>query len=242
LGNTSSWLIKMSAVGFSYGERRILENINLTVYPGEIIAIVGRSGCGKTTLLRCIAGLRKADSGFRDAENGLRIAMLFQETLLQPWLTVAENVRLPAKIGKYDLNVMELLARVGLRESALTLPSKLSGGMRRRVALARALAQRPRLLLLDEPYSNLDEATAHRMYEDLLGLVLREGIGVVVVTHSLTEALRIASRVIILAGRPATIAADNELDKQVARLANVESVNRLRVHLRQILTDDIVDN
>jgi NitT/TauT family transport system ATP-binding protein len=131
--------------------------------------------------------------------------MLFQDALLQPWLTARASVELPGKIGGFRVDARDLLASMGLKDRENAYPRELSGGMKRRVALARALAQEPDLLLLDEPYTGLDEITAARMYELLAHVVAQRRLGVLLVTHSVHEAVRIASRVLVLSGEPATV-------------------------------------
>jgi len=188
----------------------VLRGIDFDLGDGEVLAIVGRSGAGKTTLLRLIAGLDRCFDGRIDIEGP--IGMVFQEPRLLPWRRTIDNVALalpgpphrPETLGR----AAEALAQVGLAGEHHTFPRALSGGMARRVALARALAIRPRILLLDEPFASLDEATADSLRDMAADLWRRHRTSVVLVTHDLTEALTLADRIIRLEGEPATIAAD----------------------------------
>jgi NitT/TauT family transport system ATP-binding protein len=191
-----------------------VDDITLGIAPGEFLAIVGPSGSGKSTLLRLISGLLKPDSGSvtvdglppDSARAEHRLAMCFQEPALLPWRTVRRNVRLPWELGRgkglADRSA-DLLRLVGLSQFEDRYPAELSGGMRQRVALARALNSQPTVLLMDEPFQALDEL--HRLHlNDELQRIWREtSISMVFVTHSVTEALYLADRVLVLTERPA---------------------------------------
>jgi NitT/TauT family transport system ATP-binding protein len=235
-------VIRILSLSAGYPGKKILEDVNLQINPGEVVALVGRSGCGKSTLLRCIAGLMTPTGGRIEKSKRVQTAILFQEALLQPWLSVREIIELPGRIGSFNVDSAALLRLVRLEGCGDLRPHQLSGGMQRRVALARALAQRPDLLLLDEPYSSLDEATRNFMYEELVGLNVSNGLTVLLVTHSLTEALYIADRVVVLAGAPATVARDLEVCEAKPRdMAQVHSTDFLvKCHeLRIIVQSDV---
>lgn len=195
--------IRVSNLGVAYGSNSVVERISFSVSEGEILALVGRSGIGKSTIIKCIAGLQPPQQG-AIVLNG-RTAVLFQEALLQPWLTVRQHIELPGRIRQFEVDASALIREVGLDGKALAYPSQLSGGMKRRVALARALAQRPEILLLDEPTSGLDEASASRIYSLISEIVRERGLATVLITHDVSEAARVASRVGILGGAPATL-------------------------------------
>ncbi len=199
----------------SYGESRVLGPINLHLTPGTITAIIGRSGCGKTTLLRCLGGLETPTSGgIKVGDGNVRqrdIGYVFQEPRLMPWLSVAKNTAFGLKGIKRqarDEAVAEALKLVGLTEAAGLLPKQLSGGMAQRVALARALAPRPALILLDEPFSALDPFTREQMQDHLLHLHGYYGATMVMITHDMDEALALAQRVIVLNGAPGKVIGD----------------------------------
>jgi ABC-type nitrate/sulfonate/bicarbonate transport system ATPase subunit len=195
--------IRVSNLGVAYGPTSVVERVSFSVSEGEILALVGRSGIGKSTLIRCIAGLEPPHQG-AIVLNG-RTAVLFQEALLQPWLTVQQHIELPGRIRRFEVDASALIREVGLDGKAFAYPNQLSGGMKRRVALARALAQRPEILLLDEPTSGLDEASANRIYSLISEIVRERGLAAVLITHDIPEAARVASRVGILGGNPATL-------------------------------------
>ena len=190
----------------------VLADINLTVREGEVVALLGPSGCGKSTLLRIIAGLDQPSQGQvtidGEALKGVdpRTAMVFQEPRLLPWKTVSENVSLGLR-GKSDsARVGELLDAVGLSGFADHLPKEISGGMAQRAALARALAGSPGVLLLDEPFAALDALTRLQMQDLLADVSSATGATVIFVTHDIDEALHLADRVVVLAGRGEGIA------------------------------------
>jgi len=188
-----------------YGERTVLDDIDLHIAPGEAVAVIGRSGCGKSTLLRLIAGLEQLDDGGLDVEaaadagkNEGGTRLMFQEARLLPWKSVLDNVALGLKDGAGRARAA--LATVGLAERADEWPSVLSGGQRQRVALARALVHAPQLLLLDEPLGALDALTRIEMQRLIETLWLRQGFTAVLVTHDVQEALALADRVLVIDG------------------------------------------
>ena len=187
-----------------YGEREVLQQVDLRIAPGEFVAIVGRSGCGKSTLLRLLAGLESADGGSISFDGSARtehqadIRILFQDARLLPWKRVLDNVALGLKGPDALERAREALAQVGLADRARDWPAVLSGGQRQRVALARALVHTPRLLLLDEPLGALDALTRIEMHGLIESLWRRHGFTALLVTHDVTEAVALADRVVLI--------------------------------------------
>ncbi|MEJ1231018.1 MAG: ABC transporter ATP-binding protein [Galbitalea sp.] len=206
-------------VGFEYRDgTRAVQDVSLDVRPGRVISVVGPSGCGKSTLLNLIAGLAEPTTGSvrwpgraeRGQAPGL-FTMLFQKDTLLPWLTVRNNVAFGLqylKIGKAErqARISRLLELGGLTDFADTFPNQLSGGMRRRVAFLTSVAPYPRMLLLDEPFSALDEPTRVALHGDVLSIVRELDMTVLLVTHDLAEAITLSDQVVILTRRPARIA------------------------------------
>jgi sulfonate transport system ATP-binding protein len=188
-----------------------LSRVSLTMAAGEIAAIVGGSGCGKTTLLRLVAGLDQASEGTISVDGEAidgphpAVGIVFQEPRLLPWLTVADNVGFGlADIARRDrqIRIGEMLARVGLADYAGRWPRELSGGQQQRVAIARALVARPKALLLDEPFSGLDAFTRASLHEHLISLWQESRPTVIIVTHDVEEAVALGDRVIVMQPRP----------------------------------------
>lgn len=195
---------RITVLGKSFGDRVVLDGIDLNINRGEVVALVGRSGSGKSTLLRILAGLTKADSGRADVDGHPTLA--FQEPRLVPWLSVVRNVVLgsPGRRNRAatEAKARAVLAEVGLEDRADSWPLTLSGGEAQRTALARALVAEPTLLLLDEPFGALDALTRLSMHDLLLRLFAERGFGVLLVTHDVGEAVTLADRVLVLdAGR-----------------------------------------
>ncbi len=196
---------------------KALEGINAEIAPGSFVALLGPSGCGKSTLLRLLSGLEAPTSGeifwgHAGKPAPGEIGYVFQDPTLLPWAGAAENVYLPLRlrgVGRAAAmpRVMAALAQVGLEGFEHAKPKALSGGMRMRVSIARALVSEPALLLMDEPFAALDEFTRHRLQDDLLALWRRTGKTVVFVTHSIYEAAYLANRIMIMTPRPGRIAA-----------------------------------
>ena len=196
-----------------------LEGLDLRVAEREIVAIVGPNGCGKSTLLRVISGLLAADRGdvmaYGSRVTGVdpRVGLVFQEPRLLPWRNVLANVALPLELAGVGLEEREARARETLQLSGLegfdgAMPAQLSGGMAQRAALARALVPRPDVLLLDEPFSALDALTRERLDAELLALWGQTGSTIVLVTHSISEAVFLSDRVLVMSGRPGHIVAE----------------------------------
>ena len=198
--------------------------LDLDVRKGEFVSLLGPSGCGKSTALRLIAGLAAPTSGTVEVSHhedetqpGRQIGFVFQEPTLMPWTSVAENVRLPLKLAhagatEAEARVKEALARVGLTEFAESYPRELSGGMKMRVSLARALVTDPDILLMDEPFAALDEITRFRLNNDLLALWRNLKKTVIFVTHSVFESVYLSQRVIVMTQRPGRIGAEIQID------------------------------
>jgi NitT/TauT family transport system ATP-binding protein len=203
---------------FGHGRRTTtaLENVSLDIAKGEFLCILGASGCGKSTLLSLVAGLDTVTSGSIRIADG-RPAVMFQEPALLPWLTVRRNVELPMRLHKLDTErrnqtVNRLLAMVGLIDFADHRPHQLSGGMRQRCALARALAQDSELLLMDEPFAALDALTRDQLHDDLNRIWQETGKTIIFVTHNVREAVRLGDRVVLMTPRPGRVAQTWEVD------------------------------
>jgi len=197
--------VEISGVSKAFGERQVLRDLELSIAPGEFVALVGRSGCGKSTLLRLLAGLEAPGEGrigfgaagaARAAHPDVR--MMFQDARLLPWKRVADNIALGLDGPDVLPRAREALAQVGLADRAHDWPAVLSGGQRQRVALARALVHRPRLLLLDEPLGALDALTRIEMHALIERLWLQHGFTAVLVTHDVAEAVALADRVLLI--------------------------------------------
>lgn len=215
-------LVALDRVGMNYrGEVPALDDVTLAVGEGEFVSLVGPSGCGKSTLLRIVAGLVSPTAGSalvagappREARRRVRLSFVFQDATLLPWRTAERNVTLPLEIGR--MPTAERLARaratlemVGLAGFERRRPRELSGGMRMRVSLARALAIDPQLMLLDEPFGALDDLTRQALNEELLRLWQRRGWTALFVTHNLAEAAFLSTRIVVLGSRPGKIVAD----------------------------------
>src|SRR5499425_134508 len=191
----------------SGGTLRVLGELAFSLGSGQVAALVGPSGCGKTTLLRIIAGLdRDFDGGVALPAHGT-LGMVFQEPRLLPWRTVEQNVRLAAPHAT-AAGLDTLFQTLGLKAHRNHYPGELSLGLARRVALARAFAVKPELLLLDEPFVSLDDALAQRLRAELALLVERHAMTTLLVTHDIDEAVRLADRVLLLSPRPARVVAE----------------------------------
>jgi NitT/TauT family transport system ATP-binding protein len=194
-----------------------LAGLNLDVRRGEFLTLLGPSGCGKSTALRLLAGLIAPTSGkiLRSDAGAREIGFVFQEPTLLPWATVAANVRLPLRLKNIESDenrVDEVLALVGLEDFRGAYPRELSGGMKMRVSIARALVTRPQLLLMDEPFAALDEITRFKLNDDLLALWRRLECTVVFVTHSVFESVYLSTRILMLTPRPGRVAAEFKID------------------------------
>jgi len=206
--------VALRAIRRTFGAVTVLDGVDLSISEGEFVAIVGPSGCGKSTLLRAVAGLDVVDSGSVEVQRE-GIAYVFQDAHLLPWRTVARNVALPLELRGTrgnDAAVARALADVELADAGDKYPGELSGGMRMRASIARALVTEPRLLLMDEPFAALDEITRQRLDERLRALWQAHGLTVVFVTHSIFEATFLADRVVVMSKRPGRIVHDGPVE------------------------------
>ena len=222
--------IVLSHLSKSYGTAAILEDINLTVEPGEFVSLIGPSGCGKSTILKLAAGLTAPSAGTVTV-NGARpeqlrkfTSFIFQDATLLPWRTVEENVGLQLELEHAPKSLRRektaaLLALVGLQSAARLYPRQLSGGMKMRVSIARALSTEPRLLLMDEPFAALDEMSRDRLNEEILRLKAEQQWTGVFVTHSVAEAVFLSTRILVLSAHPGRIAHQVAVDLPHPRTA-----------------------
>ena len=191
-------------------DKEILSNINLNIDSGEFVSILGPSGCGKSTLLRLASNLVQPNNGTvnHNLEEKLSIGFVFQNPTLMPWRNVLENVLLPLELNKKNSSkeeAMLLLERVGLKDKEKNYPHELSGGQMMRVSIARSLINGCNLLLLDEPFAALDEITRRKLEDDLLEIWKKEKLTVLFVTHSVSEAIYLSQRIIVLSSGPGRI-------------------------------------
>src|SRR5499426_1657293 len=225
--------VLLRAVGKSYANGVVaLDRLNLDVRPGEFVSLLGPSGCGKSTALRIIAGLSEPTGGSviwpqpdtpkETRQRAREIGFVFQEPTLMPWATVAGNVRLPLDLKHIDATtatprVAAALARVGLANFVGVYPRELSGGMKMRVSIARALVTEPMLLLMDEPFAALDEITRFKLNDDLLSLWQSLSKTVVFVTHSVFESVYLSSRIVVMTSRPGRVFTELAIDAPYPR-------------------------
>jgi NitT/TauT family transport system ATP-binding protein len=219
----------------------VLDAVDFDVPERSVVALIGPNGCGKSTLLRLVGGLLSADAGAVELDGtpvtgpDPRVGFVFQEPRLLPWRDAASNIAYPMEIAgwsrtRIDEQVRDLLGLVGLREFASSRPHELSGGMRQRVSIARALALGPSVLLLDEPFSALDALTRERFNQELVELWERTETTILLVTHAIGEAVYLADRVVVLSPRPGRVVADIEVDVDRAhRDAGIDTLGMGRV-------------
>jgi NitT/TauT family transport system ATP-binding protein len=203
-------------ISHRFGTLEVLDDVTFTVSSGEVVAIVGPSGCGKSTLLSILGGLLRPSAGQAELRGATPpasfnpLTFVFQDFALLPWCTVAENVEFPLLhtglgVAERQAIVVDALRRTSLTDFRATYPKQLSGGMRQRVGIARALAVRPAILLMDEPLSALDSQTRELLMEDFINLLADGAMGAVYVTHNLEEAVRLADRIVVLSRRPGRV-------------------------------------
>jgi NitT/TauT family transport system ATP-binding protein len=217
-------LLSLSGISkrFDNGTQAIAR-LDLDVAQGEFLSLVGPSGCGKSTALRIIAGLLRPETGtVTFAQPKPELGFVFQEPTLMPWATALGNARLPLDLsgrgrGEANDRAARALRRVGLAGFEGAYPRELSGGMKMRVSIARAIAAEPKLLLMDEPFAALDELTRQALNDDLLTLKDEDGLTVIFVTHSVYESTYLSSRVVVMSPRPGRVAADLALTPPVGR-------------------------
>jgi NitT/TauT family transport system ATP-binding protein len=225
----NSSCISLQGIGVTYlsqrGQVEAVSNISLEIGEGEFVALLGPTGCGKSTLLRVIGDLRSPTDGRVEvrsqpasvARHHNQFGFVFQEPALLPWRSALGNVQLPLEVVGYPREkvkerCLQLLAKVGLQGFADSLPHELSGGMKQRVAIVRALAWDPSILLMDEPFSALDELTRNQLQEDLLQLWAEAQKTIVFVTHNISEAVYLADRIVVMSARPGRLNCIIEVD------------------------------
>lgn len=219
-----------------------LKDVNLTIAPSDFVSLVGPSGCGKSTLLRIIAGLTDCSGGNIEwCERTLkdRIAFVFQEPALMPWTTVRDNVRLPLKLAGTsrrvaDAAIAKTLELVGLEGFAKAYPRQLSGGMKMRVSIARAIVTEPRVLLMDEPFGALDDITRTNLNDELLSLWNQQRPTVLFVTHNIYEAVYLSKRVVVMAARPGRAIAEITIDEPLPRTEAFRTSNVYLKYCREV--------
>jgi NitT/TauT family transport system ATP-binding protein len=216
---------------FSNGTLAV-RDVDLDLYQGEFVSLLGPSGCGKSTLLRMIAGLGETSAGtivwptsgpgLSTKHQGIDLGFVFQEPTLMPWATALANVVMPLKLkgtskAEAEDRARAMLASVGLAKFENAYPRELSGGMKMRVSIARALVTQPRILLMDEPFAALDEITRHKLNDDLLALWEAQKFTAVFVTHSVFESVYLSERIVVMAARPGRVMADLHVDAPYPR-------------------------
>ena len=239
----------LRGVRHAYGDLAVLEDIDLVAEPGEVMVLVGPSGCGKSTLLGIMGGLLAPLSGAVRCEGDVAddclnpFTYVFQDFALLPWRTVAGNIalvledRLPR--AERTARVAEVLALTGLAEFAGAWPRQLSGGMRQRVGIARALAVRPACLLMDEPLSSLDAQTRDLLLDEFAALIERAGTTTIYVTHNLAEAVRLGQQIIVLSRRPGRVRSIQRIDRPLAgRGAADPDLQAIETALWRLVRDD----
>ncbi len=237
---TAAPAVRLSGVSKRFGAGPpVLDDVSLDVAQGEFLCLLGASGCGKSTLLNLVAGLDEPTSGTVELPGG-RAALMFQEAALLPWLTASQNVELALRlrgVGRRERRERagELLDLVRLRDAGGKRVHELSGGMRQRVAMARALAQETGVLLMDEPFAALDAITRDVLHEELVRLRTSQSLTVVFVTHNVREAVRLGDRVVLLSSRPGRVAREYAVGCAQPRRIESPEVADLAV----TITDDL---
>lgn len=240
-------------LGYSHpeGYRTVLENFSLELKPGEIIALLGPSGVGKSSVLRVLAGMRMPQSGEVEVHGKRltgphpRLSFMFQDPSLLPWLCLEENVgfgldfKHQTKISKIEKQqrIAQAIQEVQLDHALGLYPRELSGGMAQRVALARSLARQPEILLLDEPFSALDELTRSEMQQLLREVSARHNTAAVLVTHDIDEALLLSDRVLLIGGRPGRLLHEWQIDLPHPRHDEISQLGAIRVEILQRMRD-----
>jgi NitT/TauT family transport system ATP-binding protein len=219
-------LLRLDAVDKVFGgEVQALRSMSLVVREGDFISLLGPSGCGKSTALRLIAGLSAPTSGritWAGARKDGDLGVVFQEPTLMPWATVSENVFLPFRLeGRSRAaardEILDVLRLVGLEKFQNSYPRELSGGMKMRVSIARAMVTQPKLILMDEPFAALDEITRFKLNNDLLEMQARIGCTVIFVTHSVFESVFLSDRIVVMAARPGRVIEEVRVDAPYPR-------------------------
>ena len=253
-------LIRMDRVRKQFGAGTLaISDMTVTIDEGDFVSFLGPSGCGKSTALRMIAGLLPVTAGTITIAPGEGAAehdlgFVFQEPTLMPWATVRDNVFLPLRLAGVprsdaEPRVRAALAEVGLSRFEAAYPRELSGGMKMRVSIARAMVTRPRILLMDEPFAALDEMTRMKLNNDVLRLWAERGLTVIFVTHSVFESVYLSNRVLVMAARPGRVVADLSIEAPWPRddgfrsaPAYVEQCRLVSESLRRTLDDAHIDH
>ena len=238
--------IHLAGVRKTYGEHLAISDASFDVMPGELLSLVGPSGCGKSTLLKILAGLHPADGGevrigspSHPFDPSKDVGMVFQAPLLLKWRRVLENVLLPAEIlglpmAQSKSRARDLLALVGLAGNEAKFPYELSGGMQQRAAIARALVHDPKLVLMDEPFGALDALTREKMNLELLRIWKEAGKTIVFVTHGISEAVFLGTRVVVLTAGPARMADNFEVDLPHPRTLDMKTHQKFGEYTRRV--------
>ena len=219
-----------------------LQDVELTVEPGQFVTVVGASGCGKSTMLNLIAGLEKPTSGTIDV-NG-KVSFMFQEATLLPWLTARQNVDLALRLGgvpreRRGARTQDLLEMVNLTGFEDKRPHELSGGMKQRVSLARVLAQEATIVLMDEPLGALDAMTRDKMHDEIERIWTSLGLTVVFVTHNMREAVRLGDRVVLLSSRPGRVKRDETISLRRPRIMDSADVAEHAADFTASLSEEV---
>jgi len=243
---TSYPFIHLSGVRKVYGEHLAISDASFDVMPGELVSLVGPSGCGKSTLLKVLAGLHPHDGGevrigspSHPFDPSKDVGMVFQAPLLLKWRRILENVLLPAEIlglpmAQSKSRARDLLALVGLAGNEAKFPYELSGGMQQRAAIARALVHDPKLVLMDEPFGALDALTREKMNLELLRIWKEAGKTIVFVTHGISEAVFLGTRVVVLTAGPARMADNFEVDLPHPRTLDMKTHQKFGEYTRRV--------
>lgn len=235
--------ITLNQIGKVYANGTVaLQDMNLVIEPSQFVSLVGASGCGKSTVLRIIAGLAQMSSGSIDwgvSDRARKLAFVFQDPALMPWASVKDNISLPLKLARRqkkvsDVAVQQALQWVGLDRFERSYPRELSGGMKMRVSIARALVTQPNIMLMDEPFGALDEITRSKLNSDLLDLWHQQRWTVVFVTHNIYEAVYLSNRVIVMAARPGKVVADIAIDAPYPRTQEFRTCALYNKYCREV--------
>lgn len=230
-------MIRVENISKSFSDLKVIDNISFDVSKGEIVSLIGESGCGKTTILRCLSSITNPDCG--KIEISGNISYVPQDLGLAWWLSAINNVRLPLKLKniKNEEKVESILSLVGLKQFSDYNVNTLSGGMKQRVALARSLVSSPDIILLDEPFRSLDDLIREKINEDLLEIWKKVNITVVLVTHSIREALFLSDKIIVLSKRPAKIKKIVEVAIPKPRIMYGKDIEELAIEIRDCLRE-----
>ena len=250
MGNEAVIELDKIGVVFGEGERKVhaIDEVSFSVSEGEFVSLIGHSGCGKSTLLRVIADIIQPTSGTArvyggtpsEARSSRALSVVFQQSVLMPWATVLANVRLPFQIGGVNpknsdfMDIHDALSLVELDGFENAFPAELSGGMRQRVSIARALVTRPKILLMDEPFGALDELVRDALNVHLLNIWKQSGTTIIFVTHSLQEAAFLSQRIVVMGRRPSKIAGIVDVELPNDRTLNLKDAPVLGAHVARL--------